>query len=284
MVLRIPLFKKVTIVGVGLIGGSLGLAIKKNRLAREVVGFSQRHTSLTIALKSQAVDQAYQDVKKAVTNADFVILATPVSIIPGMLNIIGPHLKRNCIITDVGSTKASIVSAAEESLPKSVSFVGSHPLAGSEKRGVQHANADLFEKSVCIMTPTNKTNRGARERVKKFWSKIGATTKFLSPEEHDKTLGYISHLPHVLTYALMEAIPSQYLGYGAQGLKDTTRIASSPPHIWNDICLGNSRNVIRGIDEVVKALGVMRSALSVQDQKVLLEHFKIAKNKRDQLG
>lgn len=284
MALRIPLFKKITIVGVGLIGGSLGLAIKKNRLAREVVGFSQRHSSLTIALKSQAVDQAYQDVKKAVHNADFVILATPVSIIPGMLNIIGPHLKRNCIVTDVGSTKVSIVNAAQECLPRHVSFVGSHPLAGSEKRGVQNATADLFERSVCIMTPTEKTNRGVRERVKKFWIKVGATIKLLSPEEHDKILGYVSHLPHVLTYALMEAIPSQYLEYGAQGLKDTTRIASSPPQIWSDICLGNSRNVIRGIDEVVKSLGVIRNALSVQDQKILLERFKIAKNKRDQLG
>ena len=284
MPLRTQLFRKVTIIGVGLIGGSLGMAIKKRRLAREVVGLSQRHATLVTALKTGAIDHGYHDVKKAVTNADIVILATPVSIITGMLSMIGPSLKRNCIVTDVGSTKVPIIEAARRHLPASVFFVGSHPLAGSEKKGVQNASAGLFENTICIMTPAEDTNRIATERVKRLWTKLGANTKFISPEEHDKILAYISHLPHILAYALMETIPPDYLGYAAQGLKDTTRIAASSPQLWNDICMGNSKNMINVIDETVKTLSSLRKCIAANDDKNLMDHFKIAKSKRDQLS
>lgn len=275
------LFRKVTIIGVGLMGGSLGLGFKKHRLAREVVGLSQRHSSLAAALKIHAIDQGYHDIRKAVTNADLVILATPVGIITGMLSMIGPYLKRNCIVTDVGSVKTSIVNLAQEQLPASVFFVGSHPLTGSEKQGIQYASDELFKGSLCIMTPTGKTNRSACERVKRLWGKLGSEVKLMSPEEHDKILAYTSHLPHVLAYALMQSVSEDFFKYAASGLKDTTRIASSSPQMWNDICAGNARNIVHAIDELVKNLSVFRKSINTNDQKNLLNQFKTAKDKRD---
>ncbi len=278
------MFRKVTVVGVGLIGGSFALAVKKHRLAREVVGLSQRQTTLQTALKMKVIDQAYQDVKKAVNNADLVVLSTPVSIILGMLSMIGPHLKRSCIVTDVGSAKMAIVNAAAEHLPNPSLFVGSHPMAGSEKRGVQNAYPELFENSMCLMTPTKATNRSAVDRVRKLWTKLGAKVKIMSPEDHDKALAYVSHLPHVLAYGLMGAVPNEFLSYAAQGFKDTTRIASSSPQMWNDICMGNSRNIINGLDAVVQNLSALRRAIVMNDSRTLTHQFKTAKTKRDKIG
>ncbi len=281
--LRPTLFRKVTIIGVGLIGGSLAKAMRKNHLAKEIVGLSQGHQTLTAALKEGIIDQGYHDVSKAVANADLVVLAAPVGIIAGMLSSIGPHLRRGCIVTDVGSSKQAIVTAAEKYLPANVFFVGSHPIAGSEKAGIAHANADLFENMTCIMTPTDTTHRLARDRVKLLWTKVGAHVKFMPPDEHDKVLGYVSHLPHVIAYALMETIPAEFLPYAAQGLRDTTRIAGSSNQMWTDIAVSNKKNLIKSIDEVVKNLSLIRKAVSTDDQKTLLNFFKNAKVKRDSL-
>ena len=281
--LRPHLFRKVTIIGVGLIGGSLAKAIKKHRLAREIVGLSQGHQTLATALKEGIIDQGYHDVSKAVANADLVVLAAPVGIITGMLSLIGPHLRRGCIVTDVGSSKAAITKAAQKNLPQHVFFVGSHPLAGSEKAGIAHASAELFDNAACIMTPTDATHRMAKERVKLLWTKVGANVKFMSPEEHDKIFGYVSHLPHMVAFAMMETIPADLVPYAAQGLKDATRIAASSPQMWNDICLSNKRNIINALDEVVKNLSVIRKAISTDDQKTLLNLLKNAKTKRDSL-
>lgn len=281
--LGMTLFRKVTIVGVGLIGGSLGLAIKKHALAREVVGLSQRQSSMMEAVKIQAVDHATHDLKKAVANSDLVVLAAPVSIINGMLSMIGTYLRRGSIVIDVGSTKASVVRAAEQHLPNHVFFVGCHPLAGSEKSGIENASADLFENSTCIMTPTEKTNRSAVEKVKRFWKKVGAETKIMPPDEHDRILAYISHLPHMLAYALMQAVSEEFLPYATPSLKELTRIAGSSPQMWNDICLSNMRNLSEGMDEAVKQMALLRKAMITHDHKTLLEYFKGAKEKREKM-
>ncbi|MCB9771069.1 MAG: prephenate dehydrogenase/arogenate dehydrogenase family protein [Candidatus Omnitrophica bacterium] len=282
--LRPTLFRKVTVIGVGLIGGSLAKAIKKNKLAKEVVGVSQGQQTLTAALKEGTIDQGYHDVVKAVTNSDLVILAAPVGIIINMLSIIGPHLRRGCVVTDVGSSKVSIVHAAQKFLPSHVFYVGSHPLAGSEKAGVQNANAELFHNATVVMTPTDTTHRLAKDRVKLLWTKVGAQVKFMTPDEHDKALGYVSHLPHMVAFALMETVPSDILPFAAQGLKDTTRIAASSPQMWNDISVSNKKNVIKAIDEVAKNLSLIRKAITTNDQKTLLNLFKNAKTKRDSLN
>ncbi len=277
------LFRKVAIIGVGLIGGSLGKALKKHNLAKEIIGYSRRKEALTYAVKEKAIDHGTHDVKRAVDNADLVVLATPVSVVPAMLAAIAPHLKKSCIITDVGSTKVSIVAAAHQTLQNPSMFVGSHPLAGSEKKGVEFSLESLFEESICIMTPLDETNRSAVDRLKKMWTVVGAQVKVLSPEEHDKTLAYVSHLPHVLAYALMGIINPDILPYGSNGLKDTTRIAASTPQVWSDICFANARNIIGAMDDLVHGLATIRRAISEADEKTLSEYFKNAKANRDKL-
>lgn len=277
-----PLFRQVTIIGVGLIGGSLGMAIKKHKAAQEVVGLSHRHTSLVYALKNNAIDKAFYDMKKAVEYADLVVMATPVNSIATLLPTVARFVKRGCIVTDVGSTKAAIVESAEKHFT-SAFFVGSHPLAGSEKRGAEFASADLFQNSLCLMTPNERTNRFADERVRALWTRLGAVVKTLPPGEHDKILAYISHLPHLVAYALMGVIPAEYLPYAAQGLKDTTRIASSSVHMWNDISMMNSKNVVHSLDELVKTLSLLRKYIVARDEQNLIESFKKSKSKRDSL-
>ncbi len=282
--LRPTLFRKVTFIGLGLIGGSLAKAMRRERLAKEIVGLSHGQQTLSTALKEGIIDQGYHDLAKAVANADLVVLAAPVGIIAATLSSIGPHLRRGCIVTDVGSSKQLIVTAAHKYLPDHVFFVGSHPLAGSEKTGISHSSAELFQNATCIMTPTDTTHRIAKERIKLLWSKVGSHVKFMPADEHDKILGYVSHLPHVVAYALMETIPSEFLPYAAQGLKDTTRIAGSSNQMWTDIAVSNKKNIIKAIDEVAKNLSLIRKAISTDDQKTLLNIFKNAKVKRDSLS
>jgi len=257
------------------------MAIKKNDLAREVVGLSYQKVSLETAIKNKAIDVGFTDVQKAVRNADLVILATPVDSIIKLLSAINPYLKRGCVVTDVGSAKMEIIEAAGKKLSSPNLFVGSHPLAGSEKVGSDNARADLFENSLCIMTPKKETHRTAKEKVKHLWTSMGANVKCLKPEEHDEILSYISHLPHLAAYGLMETVPKKFFEYAAQGLKDTTRIAGSSPQMWNDICMSNSKYVLKALDEMVKNFSHLRQAIINHDQKALMQYFTQAKEKRD---
>ncbi|MFP4473362.1 MAG: prephenate dehydrogenase [Candidatus Omnitrophota bacterium] len=277
------LFRKVTIIGVGLMGGSLGKAIKKQGLAREVAGLSRKAASLSAAQKAGAIDMGTHDIKKAVANADLVVLATPVSVVPKMFEMIAPHIRRNTIVTDVGSTKVSIVRAAGETLPNASYFVGSHPLAGSEKRGAEHADENLYRGAVCIMTPAEGANRQAVDRVKKLWSRVGSQVKILPPEEHDEVLAAVSHVPHLLAYALMRYMPQNYLPFAAGGLKDTTRIAASSPQVWSDISLANSRNILKSLDAVIEELSHLRRGIIEKDDKALMQIFKTAQAKRNRI-
>lgn len=281
MIFRSEMFKRVTIVGVGLMGGSLGLAIKKHSLARHIVGFSQKETSIAEALKNKAIDEGSTDVTKAVRNSDLVVLAAPVQAIIKLMPVINPHLWRHCIVTDMGGTKVDILEAAEKNLSSPSFFVGSHPLAGSEKQGVQNARGDLFENTQCLMTPTAKTNPFAKEKVKQLWTKLGAKVKFVSAEEHDEILNFISHLPHLMAFGLMGTVPDKCVEYAAQGLKDTTRIASSSPQLWSDICLSNPKNIIRALDDFSKQLSFFRKAILDRDEKGLMAYFAKAKERRE---
>lgn len=282
-IIRSNSFKKITIIGVGLMGGSLGMAIKKRKLAREVIGVSQKQSSLVEAIKLKAIDRGETNLQKAVKNADLVILATPVELIIKLIKTINPYLRRGCLVTDIGSAKLEVVETAQKKLSNPGFFVGSHPLVGSEKRGVGFADADLYEQSECIITPTKHTSRSARDRIRNFWSKIGCHVKSMSPEEHDQILAYTSHLPHLLAYGLMETIPPKYLTHVSNGFKDTTRIASSSPQMWNDICLANSNNLIHSLDDMVKNLAELRKAIVNRDEKTLMNHFTKAKEKRDDI-
>jgi prephenate dehydrogenase len=278
------IFRRVTIVGVGLMGGSLGMALKKHRLVKEVVGLSPKRESLDQAVKSGAIDVGETDVARAVKNSDLVILATPVDSIIKLMKSVDPFLKRGCFVTDIGSTKVQILEAAEKLLSQPGFFVGAHPLVGSEKNGVENASADLFEKSTCMITPTAQTHQAALRKVQQMWAKIGASVKTMDPRVHDEVLGYVSHMPHVLAFGLVSAIPETYFENSPQSLKDLTRIASSSPQMWNDICLSNSRNVVKSIDQLVKEMSILRLAIVQKDSQKLMDYFTRAREKRSALS
>jgi prephenate dehydrogenase len=277
------LFRKVTIFGVGMIGASLGMAMKKKNVARQIVGVARHEATIATAIRQRAIDSGTQDLKEAVHGSDFIILAAPVNAIIESLPIINTHAHRGCIITDVGSSKGLIVDQAQKQLNPNILFVGSHPLAGSEKSGPAHGNADLFERSQCIMTPTDKTNRLAKEKVKHFWSLLGANVRFMSPNEHDDILAHISHVPHLVAFALMKSIPDQFLEYATQGLRDTTRVAASDPKMWSDIFTSNTKSVLKSLDECAKALGVFRKAIVDGDHQTILDSLNQAKNNRERI-
>jgi prephenate dehydrogenase len=278
------MFRRAAILGTGLLGGSVALALKEKGLVEKIVGTSRQEASLKTALDRGVIDEACgSDVNRAIQGADLVILASPVKIILENIYDISKHLRRGCIVTDVGSTKAAIVDAAEKHFPPHVLFVGSHPMAGSEKSGIGHASADLFRNTACIMTPTDKTNKVARDKIKQLWTLIGSEVRFMDPAKHDEALAYVSHLPHMVAFSLIKAIPDELLQYGSSGLRDTTRIASSSPKMWTDICLSNYRNVLKAIDESVKSLSEARKAVVARDEQALIQYFTQAKAKRETL-
>jgi prephenate dehydrogenase len=243
-----PRFNKITIIGVGLIGGSIGLAIKKKRLAKEVVGVFRRTSTLKKALKYKAVDKATMSIEDGVRGADIIILATPVSLIPVVARAAVRHAKKGAVITDAGSTKKWIVDKIEGMLKgrrHSVFFVGAHPMAGSEHTSVEFARSDLLEGSPCIITKTAKTNKAALKKITGFWKALGAKTAVMTPQAHDRSVSAISHLPHIVAFSLAGATPVRELKYSAEGFKDTTRVALSDPNLWADIFASNKREIAK---------------------------------------
>ncbi|MCD5398078.1 prephenate dehydrogenase [candidate division NPL-UPA2 bacterium] len=280
---------RIAIVGVGLIGGSLGLALKKQNLVKEVVGIGRRQESLDKAIQVGAVDRVTLSLEEGVKNVDLVVVATPVGLITEMIKRMITALPQGAIITDVGSTKEKIVQQVDRILPEGISFVGGHPLAGSEKRGVGEARADLFENSVCVLTPGEKTSSETSKIVKLLWEGVGAKVLLMKPKEHDFLLAATSHLPHLLAATLVnlmddlskkdDRLPSLIAG----GFKDTTRIAASFPELWRDICLDNRDNLTAMIDKFKELLEEVREHISNEDSVLLGEDFAKAKAFRDKL-
>lgn len=278
-------FKKITIIGVGLIGGSIGLAIRKRRLANEVTGVFRRKSTLKKALKCRAIDKATMSIESGVKTADLIVVASPVHSIPKIIDIAAKHAKKGAIITDAGSTKAWIVSSAEMStaISSKIHFVGSHPMAGSEHAGVEFARADLFEKAPCIVTKTASTDKMSLERVIKFWNSLGAIVKVMSPASHDKSVSLISHLPHIVAFGLAGSVPLRELQYAAEGFRDTTRVALSDPELWADIFLTNRKEILKAgrlFDNYYKDI---LKAISKGDHKKTVSFLKRAKSRRDAL-
>ncbi len=277
-------FKRVAIIGVGLIGGSIGLAIKKNRLADEVIGIGRHQNSIKKALKFKAIDRGTIDVQEGVSGAEFVIIATPVGAIVPVVRSIASCLKAETIITDTGSTKKEIVRQIENLLPPDIYFVGSHPMAGSEKHGVESAKPELFRDSVCLITKTPHTKRGVLQIVSQFWNSIGCSrVRFLSPSDHDIIIARVSHLPHIVATALVNSVDKKDLSFASGGFKDTTRIASSDPRMWVDICMSNSKCILKSLNKFNKGIETLRKAISVKDTKLLMAEFGRAKRMREKL-
>lgn len=274
---------KIAIIGVGLIGGSVGLAVKRKKLAREIAGVCRHKQSLQRAERKGAIDRGALDYKDAVSGADLVILATPVNQIIKLAKKIIPYLKRGCLVTDAGSTKLEIVRSIEKAYArKHFHFVGAHPLAGSEKKGVIEARADLFEGAICILTRTGKTDSSALKKAAAFWSGIGCRTKVLTAQRHDKVVALISHLPHLAAAQLVKAAKGN-LDFASSGFCDTTRIASSGAEIWADIFLTNKKFITQAIDRYIKNLKIVKDLISRGDKARLSAEFKKIKTLRDAL-
>lgn len=276
-------FDRVTIVGPGLIGGSLGLALKAKGLTRHVTGVGRRETSLRAAQNAGAIDSATLNLVEGVKEADWVVLATRVGLVGEMALRAIPAMKPGAILSDVGSTKAEIVAFIEPHLRRDIHFVGTHPLAGSERRGVDAANAALFAGCICILTPTSNTDPKSLEVVSKIWQAIGARVVKMSPNEHDTVLAHVSHLPHLLAACLINSIPEDVLPFGAGGLRSTTRIAASDPELWLDILQTNRRNLLDALDRFENHLKEIRDWLCVDDHKALLAALTKAQQRRRSL-
>ena len=247
-------FQHVTIVGVGLLGGSVGLALKSLRPRVRIAGVGRRRASLAEALKAGAIDEAHLDVRKVAARSDLVILATPVGAFEGYLRAIRPLLKDGAWVTDVGSTKAEVVRMAGRILGRRGPFVGSHPMAGSERKGVTHARADLFQGATCVLTPTTATPGELVRRAERLWWMLGMTVVRMSPAEHDRAVAAVSHLPHVVS-ALLTMLPRDVdLAVAAGGLRDMTRLAGGDAEVWRDILQTNRRPLLRAIDALERSL------------------------------
>lgn len=273
------LFNKVAIIGVGLIGGSLALAIKKKKLAKEVIGVARHKKTLLLAKKIHAIDCGSQDIG-IISDADLVILSVPVNAILELVPVISKIISPDCIVCDVGSTKRQIVSKLDKLLPN---YVGAHPLAGSEKQGIVNSQANIFKGSLCILTPTKNTSSTAFLKIKRLWSSIGAKVISMPSDTHDRILSFTSHLPHIIAFSLMGVIPEKYIKFASSGLKDTTRIAASDAKLWNDIFLSNQKNIIKAIELFQDKLSRIKSVVTKKDAKALEKILNQANKNREKI-
>jgi prephenate dehydrogenase len=260
----------VAIIGVGLIGGSVGMALRRGRLARCVVGIGRSATSMRQARKLGAIDRGTTNLKSGVADAELTVLCTPVNTIVEQALQAAVWCQPASIITDSGSTKSSIVARLDRELPRQVSFVGSHPLAGSEKSGVAVASADLFAGRVCVVTQTRRTVKQSLHVVTHFWQALGARVIRMTPEEHDQALAYTSHLPHLAAAALSILLPEEYKEVVATGFRDTTRIAASDPALWTAIFLENAAPLLKSLAGYERVLREFRDALRSNDTERLI--------------
>jgi len=275
------MYKKIAIIGVGLIGGSIGLAAKERKLAREVVGICRRESSRRRAEEKGAVDWATCDLTKGLAGADFIIIATPVGIAVETAEKVCKNVTWDSILIDVGSTKEMVVKKIDEMVPRNIDFVGTHPMAGSEKSGVSSAEAKLFDESICIITKTRRTKPGAVRKVKKFWESLGAGCIVMTPESHDKHIASISHLPHLVAFTLLRAVKPESLRYAANGFKDTTRIGASDPLMWHDIFMSNKKALLMAVGSYKKALASLERTIRKGYSKRLVDILTASKAIRD---
>jgi prephenate dehydrogenase len=286
------LFQQVTIIGVGLLGGSLGLVLKEQGLAKTVVGIGRRQANLELAVQMGAIDRFTLEPHEAVRDSDFIVLATPVDTYPSHLQRWGQQVPSGAIVSDVGSVKGQLVFDVEAALPSTAYFVGAHPIAGKEKSGVAYATSKLFEGARCIVTPTPHTNADALTKVRDLWEAAGSHVLSMDPMVHDWVLGAVSHLPHIAAFSLMHTLEDlqektpeslNLLDYSGGGLRDTTRIAASSPEMWRDICLANRENLLKMIDQYIIQLQVFKQMLNDQDASGLAENIQQAKALREGL-
>ncbi len=280
-------WNKITLVGVGLLGGSLGLALRRRKLAKEIAGYVRREVSIKECERAGATDYATTDLLAAVSGADLIVLCTPLSQMKPLMRQMLPAIKRGAIITDVGSVKGSVVRELESLVAKAgAHFIGSHPMTGGEKQGVLAARAELFECAVCVVTPTQNTNPAAWRKVETLWKDVGARLLRASPDEHDAFVSRSSHLPHLMAATLANLVldpklPKEQALLCATGFRDTTRVASGSPEMWRDIAVTNRKQIGRALSGFIAELNKFQSALKRGDAKAIAKFYETAKQRRD---
>lgn len=271
------LFNQVTIIGVGFMGGSVAKAIRKKRVVKKIIGFFRSKQKQKKALRSRIVDDGFFTLKESIKGSDLVILALPVHQIISFMAKLKNIVDRDVVIMDMGSTKLNITTTAQKFR---LNFVGTHPLAGSEKKGANFSSENLFDTSLVIITPTQKTAPRTLKKIRSFWRQLNTKTTVLAPKLHDTILAHTSHLPHVVAFSLINAIPKQYLSFGASGLKDSTRIALSDTSLWTHILLHNRIEVLRSLTRFQQEVKKIKIAMKHKQSNRILNILSSARTKR----
>jgi cyclohexadieny/prephenate dehydrogenase len=272
------------IVGVGLLGGSIALAARRRGVAERISGVDRRPETLRRAVRDGMLDETFSDLAPAAEKADFLVFCTPVDCIAAQVVEASKHCRPGTLLTDVGSTKADIVRTVGCRLPQGVEFIGSHPLAGSEKHGPEHASAHLLEGRLALVTPTAETTDDALLRLRDFWTALGARVQAMDADEHDRALALTSHLPHLLSSALAGVLPPEWYGLTATGFRDTTRLAAGEPKLWSAIFDANRTHVLAALDRLEAQLRLFRETLEHEDRNALENLLRQGKEIRDDLA
>lgn len=277
-------YETVAIVGVGLIGGSIGLALRQRNLAGCVVGIGRRQSSLRKAKLAGAIHFATTNLSRGVSEAELTIVCTPVARIAEHVRQVAEHCPDGAVITDAGSTKQTIVAALEGQLPDGTKFIGSHPLAGGHESGPEASRPDLFHERTVVVTATRRSSPHAVQAVTEFWQRLGAQVVRMSPSAHDKAVAATSHLPHLIASTLAAVTPKKSLHLAASGWNDTTRIAAGDSDMWQQIFLHNREELLGALDDFSGVLDAFRRALESKDAKAISRLLKKGKQQRDAMG
>lgn len=270
--------KKIAILGVGFMGGSLALGLKEALPKVSIWGYARKKSSYIKLRKLAILDKVEQDLKKVIEDSDVVVLALPIYAIIEYFKKISPFLKKGAIVIDLGSSKELIVKAARKYLPKGIYFVGCHPLCGSDKSGAEFSSKNLYNGSLCLITssPANAATRN----IKVLWEKLNCKVAFLSALAHDKILSSVSHLTHLISFSFTNFVPTSYLEFSATSLKDLTRISNSPAFIWADIFLSNKKNILRDTKRFIKILEDFETLIKKNDKEKIIKLIRKINNKQ----
>lgn len=279
-------FNKVSIIGVGLLGASFALALRENGLCKTIVGSGRKEDNLKRAKERGIIDIYKLNVSEACEDSDLILLSTPVGAFKDIVIRMKDALKQDAIITDVGSVKGRLVYEIESLMSDGVYYIGSHPIAGSDKSGIDDAKADLFNNARCIVTPTERSNKVVIEKIISIWKTFGAKVEVIDPFIHDEIYAAVSHMPHIIAYAIVNTvgdIDSKYIDYAGKGFKDTTRIALSSPEMWRDISLYNKENILKMVDVFRENLEKIAKCLREDDASCVEGEFLRAQTLRKNL-
>ena len=284
------MFKKICIIGCGLIGSSIARGIKKNKLATKVVSSNRSNSTNKKVIRLKIVDEASSDTKKIVKGSDLIIIASPLSSYKNIILKIKSSLKNGAILTDVGSVKKNVISLIEKNIPKNISWISSHPIAGTEESGPESGFAELFKNRWCILTPSNQSKDQDLKLLEKFWKKLGSKVDIMDTKQHDYILSITSHIPHLIAYNIVNTTltakkknEKDIVKYSAGGLRDFTRIAASNPIMWRDIFIQNRKNTSKMIDKFIKNLKDLKKAIKNKNEKKLEKIFTKTKKIRKEI-